>query len=1009
MSRTLKVLTLLFLIFMVVGLVVPVLAQSTYPPLVGHLIDGTGRVDSARFETAVAPLVDLSAIPLGIAHDGSGELPYNLYEAQVLQFHGYGVPTESLNSIPGATPLDPNVVAVAIDYDGRNLSVYVGDNWTDEIDQNGINAILDEVAKYAMTDPNQAFEAGFAKAYDLMDPPMARSMRMLTATVVPMIPYALVGILALITLVWFIKKTGQLSKANKEIGLVKSAWSDLCDSFEGGTHHLSAVVEVLRNDYPREADGWTSSFNSPNERMNGLRHELARLASFRLTIFSPGGTIDQAVSAYNNAYIQFQEVEDWIVQATNESKKLEDQKAGAHDLLFRTEPEIERVTGWYEQARQNSLILPDKDRVFGGLRAELESAKQLILYQANGELRGARILENVRVILEALEKAASIVVTTESFGRATMLVVREALLNWSREFPNPDSLSESPLNDLAEAIAQLTDDSSYDDVIPPAQASREGFEKLRQAVDDLMTTLKLRDDAATFLQSQFDRGFKNHVGPLLLESAQALTQGTHKITAGSWTGAANQFGFARAQTESARKRMAYLVELQNINQKRLTELSNKTAEVERYRTATVSPLWATLQKDFAPSNWTEVSDYFSLATSGLALIFDDPNNASDKVSEVNELNDMDHQEFEEAEKLLNDLFRQLQQFAGLLDGVANRHALCVKARDTHTLALDGANKRLGEAGTYRDEHNADITPAVDEDLTSAKKLIAEGRKAAGGKNYVLALNRADAASALAIKALDNAKGQVSEMSRLRSAMDDTKAEAGESVSTAANAISQEVDAVVQGETEVALRKAQGLLAQARTAEAGTGALEDRVLSLALNKAITAYSQASEVASKAIDSLAEDKASYRRLMQEAESAISLAAQAISDASSYCSDHRAGNAGDGELSSARSLLPQNPNHGVTRSSIRSTTANATSAKSKAEQAEREARSAIRRYEAEEERRRQAEAARRRAEEQARQRTLDAARRSSSSNSSSFTRSSGSSSHRTMSGGASGHRKF
>lgn len=1003
-SRTITLLAVLFLV------TAPVFAESAFPPLVGHLIDGTERIAPARFENAVAPLVSLSAIPLGIAYNDSQGMTNVNYDAAILQHYGYGVPAMALPAYPGATPLDMNVIAIAIDYQGRNIMVYVGDNFAGEVGRSGVDAILNEVAKYAMDDPNAAFEAGFAKARDILDPPFNRGFRSFTATAVPLIPYILGGILLVVILVWLFRKMGQLGRANHEIGLVKKDWDDLTQAFTGGSRRLQTVVEMLQGDYVEEAAKWTNSAREPNEVMAGLEHELSRLSAVKLGLFSSNQTISETVAGYQAVFARFNAVEDWIASVVNEAKSLDGQVAGAHDLLFRIEPEVARVAGWYDQSRRSSRLLPDKNYVFGGLDAELDAAKQLVLYQSGGELRGARILENIRTTLEALEKAASLIVETEGHGLTVMGGARDTLARWVGELPDTEKLSSFPLTHLSAAIAQLTDDSRYDDVTEPANQAKAGFDALNQAATNLSASLTLRDNVVASLQKFFDQGYKNQVGYLLSAATETLSAAISAICAGEWTKATNSLSLSRTHSEVARKRMVTLIDLQATNERRLADLSVKVADADKYRTATVSPLWESLRTDFARTNWTEVGDNFSLATDLLVDLFDNPSDSSDLASEVASLNGMERQKFEESEKLLNEIFRQSQQAIGLLESIANRHALCVKARDTHAAALDGADTRLVEAFSYRDEHNANISIEVDENLVEAELMIRDGRKASQDKNFVLALAKADAAADLAIRTLDDAKGQESELTRLRDTLESVKAEAVNAVDRASTVIASEHDAIVEEGTERALREATSSFEQARTCEAGMAALEDRKLAAALQKASAAYGLAQNAANTAGESLANNKATYARLMGEAKSAISAAKGAISDAATACNDRRAGSAGDGELSSASALLPTEPSHGSTRSAIRNSTSNANSAKSKAEQAEREARASIRRYEEAEEAKRQAEAARKRAEERARQQALDSARRAASASSTSHRSTGGGiSAGRSNTGGISGGRKF
>lgn len=875
LSRLFTILALTLLITL------PAFAQTAFPPLAGHLIDGTERVDSARLEASVDPLVKMAAIPLAIVYNSTEGMGNIAYDAAVLQNYGYGVPAVALPAYPGAAPLDLNVIALSIDYEGRNMMVYVGDRFAGQIGQGGINAILDEMAKYAADDPTRAFEAGFAKAYDLLDPPLNRGVRNFVAVVLPIIPYILGGLLLIVLAVWFFRQMGKLSRARHEIRLVLAGWNQLVDAYGGGKRFLTTVVDLLKDDYAAEATRWTESSRAPTEIMNGLDHELSRLAAVKLGLFSPDSRIRQTVAAYQAAFERFEEVNDWVVSVTAEAKRLEDQVAGARDLLFRIDPEINRVRGWYEQAVANSRgTLPPKERVFSGLEAELESARQLVLYQSHGELRGARILEGIRVLLEALERAASLLVEVETHGINTMRAVRDGLAKWQAEIPSIESLSAAPIAHLEMARAELTDDRNYDDVVAPANAAKAGFDALRQAGADLAATLTLRDDVAASLEPYFARGYRReHVAEQLRSASEALATAINAIRDGEWQKAVNSLTVSRTASEQARKKLVGLVELQSTNRDRLAELSRKVAVGETYRTGEAGSAWEALQAEFARANWAPIADNFSLATDILADLFDNPSDASDLASQVERLNGMEQQDFTGAERLLNELFRSYQQALGLLEAIVARHALCVKARDTHEAAIAGAKSRIEAVDTYRDEHDTDVDIAVDEAIEDAEAMLLKARQAARERNFVLALEQADLAAAEAIRALDSAKGQVSRLGQLRQSLDAARAETIAQVEEANRAIGGTNDSIVQEATERALRSAMNALDEARRAEAGTAALEDRKLAEALGRAINAYESAKKLAAAAKSALADDKASYSRLLEDAQTAVSSAQAAI----------------------------------------------------------------------------------------------------------------------------------
>jgi len=1009
MKKRFSLSVILFLV-MLFALATPAMAQ-TFPPLNGHLSDSTGLVDPARFETAVQPLVELSVIPIGIAYNNTQGLGNVGYDSAVLNNYGYGVPAVALPNFPGATPLDENVIAISIDYENRNIMVYVGDRFADKIGLQGISQISDEVAKYAVEDPTRAFEAGFAKAYDLMDPPFNRAVRGFVATFLSILPYLIGILLTVAALVWLIRQISHLSRANREIELVKDAMAKLNNAYDGAKQQHQSIVALLQNDYLEEAGQWTYSASRPAEQMNGLNTEFLRLKAVKLGLFSPISSMVSLVEAYRTLQADFEEVEDWIVLVSNENSKLQDQVAGAKDLLFRIEPEVERVAGWYEQARQYSRLLPLKKHVFGGLEAEVEAAKNLVLYQAHGELRGARILENVRVILEALEKAASIVVETEAMALATMAAIQNTLSPWASELPGIAQFCAVPLANLGFAISELTDDSDYTDVIAPANESKEGFEALRQEATKLADALTTRDAVAKSLKSFYDQGYRpEHVAKEVREAKGFLKDGLTAVTDGKWTKASNCLVQSKGSSEAALSRMTYLVKLQSTNKARLRDLSQKVAEVEQYRISKVAPLWNSLQTDFTPANWEAViAGSFEIATHTLANLFDNPSDESDLASQVATLNSLEKQEFEKAEELLNDLFRQKEHAFSQLESVANRHALCIKARDTHQAVLAGAQTKLDAAMDYVAKHNPDIDKVVDDGLKAALSLIGGGHAASVERNFVLALSSADQAVEQVDQALDSAKGQVSELSSLRNALKSTKANATYEVEKIASGISKTHSSVVQERTEQALRAATSGLEQGQTGEAGLSALQDRKLASAISDAIDTYSSVERLARKAADSLASDMSEYDGLLKNASSAVEEAQAAISDAKTACGHPKAGSAGDGELSNAVSACPSRPSYGATRSNLQQFISSANSARSAAVSAAQKARSARRQKEEQEERERQEEAARQRAADKARQDALDSARRASMSSSSSTRIGGGSSSVSRNSGGISAGRKF
>ena len=240
--------------------------------------------------------------------------------------------------------------------------------------------------------------------------------------------------------------------------------------------------------------------------------------------------------------------------------------------------------------------------------------------------------------------------------------------------------------------------------------------------------------------------------------------------------------------------------------------------------------------------------------------------------------------------------------------------------------------------------------------------------------YIAALEAANRATDLAIRARQSAEEQIRVLQQLFSRLEQHKESSNSRAKELIQKVIDEEDAVITSRTLNLQRSIEQMLLAVVTEERGLASKEDHDLAEGINQLLSEFDSIDRKVAELKRLYHADRESYQQLLNKLNDAIRDAESAISTAAITCSHPDAGSSGNFSLSSARSSKPSQATWGVKRSEIKSRIESAKQAKSYADDAYSQANSAIAAAEAAREAARQAELAREREE---RRREREAAR--------------------------------
>lgn len=872
---------------------------------VGRLFDFTGRVDLARFESSVHPLVeDLAVIPVAIVYDGTpnGEESY-VFDQQVLADADlYNGNVQNLD----ADGLAANVVALSLDFGGGNLNMYLSDNL---VQRYGItleerNAVIDEVAKYARQDVNRALSAGFDKVRDLMDPPLGRFLRALPGYLFRAFLILAPIFLILFLLVRYFTYRSYRARVNQ----IEIEYDSLTSAYEGARgRRLDQLLDLLGTE--SDADEVRQSATTISSRVADLVRNHDDLGASGWWFLSSRNTWEQMLAKYKELQDRFSEVELWVAgieQRLNDEQELAD---SAETLLGQVEQLITQATAIYESNRTGTLsqVLPDKSVVFQALTETLASLKDLVLYQGH-KLAGARQLVPLKAQLEALPQAMEAL--KEAMQRRTEVVpqIESKLAPYAGRFDLTAVYTDADQLQL-KAVGFLHDDLDFVDVVEPARAAVAAYLELLTSVEILVEAItKVDQDRADLArleqighrfgaeaQEQFDI-----IEPLLKQSVASIAYGDYpqaRLHAVQAAQTANNLALAMIDAENLRLG----------NEKAIAKLSEDAVKLE-VRRLQVSTTWEQFTGNVHRSNWADLSGIPEFVRRGLLDYFDDPSSADDLYGRLSAANRAELGQFANVAADVAAAARDLIDHSAGLDQLEARMRQVRQLQDSLPATLVSLRSEYDRLVTERDVNNALLGKDIDDMLADVlRQLETASHNFEAGMYLGVGRQVEQVRSTLGL--LDqNARGQLDKISKLRASLSEAQRSLD---NTRASAMRETISLTHQLQTDglELWRKAEKQFAMLGGLTGFEG-LEDHALAAALRDRINLYEEVLGDYNDAQQAMLGERKEYQRYLNNAIDTWRAASAEIERAESLVSDPDSDREGQTELNSAKANLPAKP---------------------------------------------------------------------------------------------------
>lgn len=930
-----------------------------FDPISG-VADGTGKLDKAAIKAAADELRAYGAKPIAFAYNNSYGIDPIQYEKLALETYGFGNPDKK--------NLNGDIVMIAINYADRTIRIHYGDRWEKTL-KSTINPLIDaKIKPFALNEPTKAFASGFLAVKDEIDPPWWRFTR---AYGPPFAIFCLAAFLLWLSYVQGIVLIRLMKMRSALVAVRNRVENRYFDNDKMADHPDGAMVNVVamiltwtRPSYPDQAEQLEGDFAQAQARVKEHLGKSDLALAQKFWLFTSVTQMNEMIDDFSELREQFQPLINWA-ESTRARYKVIKEKINSVTLkLGQITESISAREDWYAKVTAGSKLLPKMEDAFFQLLAALAEADKLINTDQQS-LKGADLLDLLSVQLQDFEKAVGALQAAEAQGIGAQGTIHQSIQRWSTEVPNAAAICATAWAVVNRALSEMTNDRDYTDAKLSAEQASGLFEQALVASQALVAALAKRDQCNLELKAIFGSGYRNQVVAILEEATRHTNSCYTSLTGGDYNEGA-RFANLMAETMSlALTTMQELVLLHLRNTRMLGELSDRVAKNESRRTGVVSTKWLQLQREFTKPNWASIASFFDRVTELVNQVFDNPSDPKDMASMAGTENSMDNQNFKGAEAIIADMLKLIAEAERLMDSIESHHTLVLQARDTHVAAITRGQERLETAKAIHDQHDGWIDESVDTALSRAQEALTKARRHAADKFFVAALEQAQLCQKLAESARSSSEQQISAVSTAFSMVEGAKTQSSIALARAKADIEHEDAAVTQSGTTTALRTALNAWNAATKAESAAASKEDHQLLRSLQEAANSYSQALSSAQAASRSLRDDQSSYAELMRSAQSAINDAERAINNASGYCSDSRAGYAGDSALSSARNMVPDEPRRGMTRQQLQRIVDEADRAERQANSAASAARNAIQEYEDEERRKRDAEVARQAAE--------------------------------------------
>ena len=675
-----------------------------------------------------------------------------------------------------------------------------------------------------------------------------------------------------------------------------------------------------------------------------------------------------------------------------------DQVKQAMSELREAREEAPRLVSEAQSQRQRlgeSVQIP-----FGLKSDEVFAYPDTLIAQAEEALTGKLWLDAQEGGEAALRALAEIPESVSTLRKAHQ-AIEDLEISKRQGMPGLDAVRQ-PLRASYQQAGGFLSQGQYSETVHAAEAIQANCARANAIVVNFERALEGHDRRQGQIEEIESQGFRlDSVQADLKEIMEDILAVGEALRRGDYARAEEFLEELTVDGDRALWKAERLVALHEANEKELRRLSSEVAGVEEYRRSVVEPAWETLCV-YPRSNWSGVANNFSMATTTLQRLFDDPADEHDLTSNIGRVNSMEVQEFERAEEMLDKAFVDLQQSEQQLKALVTQLSEVQQLEGSLQETLKVVALDIQKARTRRDQDNEKIDAAVDQMIVDAEAKLTKAEKAVHDCDFTTANQLLSEAKELAHKAYASADEQAKAIEELMARLSVARSQAEEIVRQAEVDYASLTPSAQKASTGGIVNKVTDSLREARRAESATKSVtllrEDHVLFQMLQKSVSLYERAEQAGREALGEIAADKREYASCISSVQEVISSAQSAIRNASRYTQDSDAGGGGLGQsagssaLRRARSIIPSVPRYGESLVLLERKRREAEEARSYAAQAQRQARSRIAEVEAarEAERRRREAQERRRREAEERRRREEQQRRSSSSSFGSSTRS-------------------
>lgn len=771
--------------------------------------------------------------------------------------------------------------------------------------------------------------------------------------------------------------------------------------FGKGLSLFDAIISEYGESYPEKANQAREDRSIFSNKVDEVKAAAEELKLAKVGFFRKKEDMEDVRAAAKKLRTKAMELLRLIDDQSNKAEDLQERKNSARTNAAAAKEKLAEVKDvWYvEKFKVFGEILPPKDKAMVGIESLAKEAFDNAYYNTALALKGNDQAVEVLGLLEKFMLAVGALTSGYEIADGLYRDAGSDIAKWPNKAIDLKQLANSGIQLLTTAKAGISITEKLDEVIRLSKAAEVEFANAKDFSSATATILKQQDENDAAIAEIEEKGFEDkHIKKFRDAMVEALSKANVFASQGNWKEAHAQLGVLRVKTNESLIEMKRLEQLQKQNIIDLEILAKEVEKDKKRYAGETTKAWTDLSENFVPANYDEkdkiwkelregsesgekiviadLNPYFTAIALTLKELTDDKSDENDIASKASSRNSFEEQKFDESAALIRKMEKRLAESRQMMDALLERQKLANKSKSEYSAAIVNSSARLRAAEESIDtkEENRLVDKEVDEQIKNARKFIDLAERAGKASIYVAALEAANRATDLAIRARQSAEAQIKALKELYSKLESHKKSSNAAANKAIQAVIDESDEVITSATTNIQNALQRSLAALVTAESALAAKEDHVLSKAIEDLLGDLDQVDEKTEELEQAFKSDRNSYQDLLDDLKRAISDADSAISRASSKCNDSDAGSAGDGALGSARSSNPDMASWGESRSSIKSKIQAAKRAEDYADSAYSQASSAILAAEQarqrELERQREAQRARERAAEQARE---------------------------------------